>query len=341
MSKKITIKDIADRANVSKSTVSKALGYATDINDLTREKVLYCASELGYEVKKYKTQGRGNVITFVEGIDYENVNQFGYELILGFQAAATEAQYGVNIVSIKNTDKLTSRYEDIMRNGDYCGSFLLGFKPHDGFIASIANVAVPAVALDNHYNSEFVARVGSDNEIGISIIMEHLYALGHRAIGYVGGEEDSDVTLERKRAFLKFLTEHNLPRSEEHITYGGFYGDIAPKNILSMAEDGITAFVCASDIIATNVMRELSRNGLRIPQDISVTGYDDIPIAKYSVPALTTIHQNRVNIGRCAFYALLQLMNDVKINKIVLRPELVRRDSTAPVALRENGGVKG
>lgn len=333
MPKKITIKDIAEKAGVSKSTVSKALGYATDINDITRERVLFCASELGYEVKKYKTQSKGNVITFVEGIDYENVNQFGYELILGFQAAATEAQYGVNIVSIKNTDKLSSKYEDIMHSGDYCGSFLLGFKPHDDFVRSIKNVAIPAVALDNHYDSELVARVGSNSNVGITLVMNHLYGLGHRVMAYVGGEADSDVTIERKRAFLRFLADHDLLWSDTNITYSGFYGDVAPANVLAIATSGVTAFVCASDIIATNVIRELTRHGFRIPLDISVTGYDDIPLAKYSVPSLTTVCQSRVNIGRCAFYALLQLINDVKINKIVLRPELVTRDSTAVVTI--------
>lgn len=333
MSKKVTIKDIADKANVSKSTVSKALGCATDINELTRERVLYCASELGYEIKKYKAQTKGNLITFVEGIDYDNVNQFGYDLILGFQIAASDAQYGVNVVSIKNTDKLNSKYEDIMKKGEYCGSFILGFKPDDYFLASIKDAGIPAVVLDNDYDSEFVARVGSDNKVGIGMVVKHLYNLGHKKIAFFGGDEDSNVTRERKNAFIESLNNNGLEFEEKLIAYSGFYTDTAPKELMSIVNEGITAIVCASDIIAINTINELSRNGINVPKDISVTGYDDIPLAKYSNPSLTTVFQNRVHIGRSAFYVLCQLMNGVKINNMILRPELIKRNSTAPIKM--------
>jgi len=332
MPKKVTIQEIAKRANVSKSTVSKALGNATDINAATRERVLMYASELGYEIKRNKTLQKGKVVTFVEGIDYKNINHFGYELLLGFQAAAGEAHYGVNIISVGGTESIDN-YEEIMKNGDYDGSFILGFKPGDEFVMKAAKSGIPAVVLDNDVDGDAIARVGSDSKTGINLIVKHLCGLGHKKIAFIGGEKDSMVTAERHRAFALALKKNGLEYNEKFVDYSAFYAENAPSKLRDIVKSGATAIICASDIIAINCINELLKSGFRVPYDVSVTGYDDIPLAKYSNPALTTVFQNRIHIGRCAFYALLQIMNGVKINKLILRPELVVRQSTATVKI--------
>ena len=121
--KNVTIQDIADRLGMAKSTVSKALSGATDISEKTRERILGCASEMGYQVKTGRTAYSRNLIVFIYGsIHYDKVDQFGYEIILGIQAAAAEQGIGVNIVAINDEELKTGSYYSIMSGGNYEGS---------------------------------------------------------------------------------------------------------------------------------------------------------------------------------------------------------------------------
>ena len=144
--KNVTIQDIADRLGMAKSTVSKAISGATDISEKTRERVLACAGEMGYQVKTKHVSYTKSIVVFIYGsIHYDKVDQFGYEIILGLQAAAAEHGIGVNITAISDVELKSGNYYSIVSGGNCEGAVFLGFKPHHVFIEHIRSLNIPLV----------------------------------------------------------------------------------------------------------------------------------------------------------------------------------------------------
>lgn len=329
MAKKVTISDISERLGISKSTVSKALTNATDINEETRERVLSCASEIGYYVKPFKSVKSKNIIVFIYGVNYDNVDQFGYELTLGLQAAATEAGYGVRVETLNINDIQEGKYYRIMKKGNFVGSFFIGFEPHPTFIRHIEEINVPVVILDNEIQSSLTARIGTDFELGISQIVKYIYSLGHKTIAFLGGEEFSNVTIERQKYYENALQELGIKPEGRLIAYAKYSGEGIETPVLELLSQKPTAIICAGDVIACNTINFLHTKGFTIPGDISITGFDNLHISKYVSPTLTTVAQNRIQIGKCAFSLIMQMKNGASISRLELKPELIIRDSTA------------
>ena len=183
--KNVTIQDIADRLGMAKSTVSKAISGATDISEKTRERVLACAGEMGYQVKAKHVSYTKSIVVFIYGsIHYDKVDQFGYEIILGLQAAAAEHGIGVNITAISNAELKSGNYYSIVSGGNCEGAVFLGFKPHHVFIEHIRSLNIPLVILDNNVDYQLAARVGCDSAGGIRQMVQYLWMRGHDRIGF-------------------------------------------------------------------------------------------------------------------------------------------------------------
>ena len=252
-----------------------------------KKKQRKCAAEMGYNISPERMMCKKNVAVLVFGIHYGTSNQFGYEIIAGIQTAAIDKNYE--------------------------GIFFLGFRPHIDFIERNRGHNIPMVVLDNYIENPLVARVGCDNADGITQAVKYLYAKGHRKIGFLGGEADSIVTIERKKAYADNLTALGIPVSESIIKYGHFSGKGIKRMVLDIAKENVTAIVCISDVLASNAIKELTKAGYRVPQDISITGYDNLPISECCVPPLTTIYQNRLHIGKAAFFTLQQIKSGIQI----------------------------
>lgn len=333
--KNVTIQDIADRLGMAKSTVSKALSGATDISEKTRERVLGCASEMGYQVKTNRASYTKSIVVFIYGsIHYDKVDQFGYEIILGLQAAAAEHGIGVNITAISDAELKSGSYYSIVSGGNCEGAVFLGFKPHPVFIEHVRSMNIPLVILDNNVDYQLAARVGCDNTGGIRQIVRYLWTRGHDRIGFLGGEEDSIVTIERRRAFSDALAELGLEEIPGSVKYGHFSAKGTKKLILEIAQTGVTAVVCISDLLACTAVQKLTKAGYAVPGDISITGYDNLLPSEYSQPRITTMYQNRIHIGKTAFFMLQQMNNGISLNAVQLRPELIERESVKLITMR-------
>lgn len=333
--KNVTIQDIADRLGMAKSTVSKALSGATDISEKTRERVLGCASEMGYQVKTNRTSYTKSIVVFIYGsIHYDKVDQFGYEIILGLQAAAAEYGIGVNITAISDTELKSGTYYPIVSGGNCEGAVFLGFKPHPVFIEHVRSLNIPLVILDNNVDYPLAARVGCDNAGGIRQLVRYLWTRGHDRIGFLGGEEDSVVTQERYQAYSGALRELWLEEDNGAVRYGHFSAKGTRKRILEIAQTGVTAVVCVSDLLACTAVQELAKAGYIVPGDISVTGYDNLPPSEYSQPRITTMYQNRIHIGKTAFLMIQQMNSGISIEAVRLRPELIERESVKLITMR-------
>ena len=324
-----TIKDIADRLGISVSTVSKGLNGASDISESLRQTVLDTAVELGYTTKQMRGKIRRKLCIFVENMEYETSDRFGYDIILGFRQAAFREDYEATVIPVTPILESTEKYDTYMLKNGYVGAFLLGFALQDEWIAQLQTTNIPTVLLDNYIkNNPAVGYVGTDSFEGIDDAIVHLINLGHSRIGLINGSRNSMISEQRRQAYIDSMIAHGLPYDETTMPYGYFVPDAAKPHVEALLSMGITAILCGNDLIASGVIDECVLRGLRVPEDISVIGFDDIPLSARLDPPLTTIRQDRIELGKCGFFALHSLINHVSISRTLLRPQLIVRSST-------------
>lgn len=326
-----TIKDIAAKLGIAVSTVSKGLNGASDISYEMRQLVLDTAVEMGYASKKMRTQKSQKVCILIENMDYESIDQFGYEIIVGFKLSAVRKHWDVTVIPANLTMQTIDKFDTYMLKNGFSGAFLIGFSLHDDWVNQLAKTTVPTVLFDNYIaGNNHVGYVGTDSFEGISIVITHLANLGHQKIAFLNGSKNSMVSDQRYQAFVQSMEDNHLKVNEKLIEYGYYIPDCAKYHVPTFLENGATAIVCASDLIASGVISEVSKFGLRVPEDISVIGFDDLPIATQLSPPLTTIRQDRIDLGKSAVLLLDGLINNVTIGKLLLRAKFIQRRSTAP-----------
>jgi LacI family transcriptional regulator len=173
--------------------------------------------------------------------------------------------------------------------------------------------------------------VGTDNNEAIGEVVKWLYDLGHREIAFLNGSKNSMVSNERHEAFVQTMLDLGLPVLDGMVEFGYYVPDCAKYHVPSFLSKGATAIICASDLIASGVMKEVSKAGLSIPEDVSIVGFDDLPICTMLSPKLSTIRQDRLHLGRSAYLLLDGLINGLPISKLNLRAKFIDRETIAPV----------
>lgn len=326
-----TIKDIAKKLGVAVSTVSKGLNGASDISAEMRQLVLDTAVEMGYASKKMKSSRTRRVCIFIENMDYENIEHFGYEIIVGFKLAAARRHWDVSVVPITIDMQINEKYDTYMLKNGYSGAFLLGFTLHDSWVSQLKRTSVPTVLLDNYIeHNNHVGYVGTDSVEGIDLAVSHLKQLGHKRIAFLNGSKNSMISEQRHQAFIASMDKYGMSVSKSLIAYGFYAPDCAALHVPGFLQNGATAIICASDLIAAGVIDELQKRGIHVPGEVSVIGFDDLPIAAQLSPALTTIRQDRIDLGKSAFLLLDGLIHDVSTSKLLLRAKFIVRESTGP-----------
>lgn len=325
-----TIKDIASKLGISVSAVSKSLNGASDISEELRQLVLDTAVELGYSTKRSRKQEHRKLALFIENMDYASENDFGYDIILGFKQNAFKNNWDVDVIPVNPTFQLQEKYDTYMLKCGYSGAFIVGFALNDEWMKQFATTTMPTVLFDNFIrNNPNTCYVGTDNYEGIDTAIEHLYKLGHEKIAFLNGSLHSMVSEQRQDAFLQGMAGHGLKVHDELLAYGYYVADSAKYHVPAFLENGATAIMCGNDLIASGVVEECKARGLKVPEDISVIGFDDIPIASSMTPALTTVNQNRLELGKGGYAMLTSLISGIAISKALMRPKLVVRKSTA------------
>ncbi len=326
----VTIKDIASRLGLAVSTVSKGLNGAEDISAETRQLVLDTAVEMGYSLKKIKRNATDKVCVFVESANmaFETNEQFGYEIVNGFKQAALSRGWEVIVEPSELNFRTLEKYDSYMLKNGYSGAFLLGFTLHDDWIRQLEKTSVPTVLLDNFIeNNEHVGYVGTDSREGIEQAVSFLASKGHTKIAFLNGTKNSMVSNERDLAFRIGMKANELAIDEDLVAYGYYVPDCAKSYVKNFTDKGATAVLCASDLIASGVVNELRRLGKKVPSDVAVVGFDDLPIAVEMTPRLTTIRQDRRNLGKSAALMLDGLIRNVPMSKLLLRSKLIVRES--------------
>ena len=331
-----TIKDISRVTGLSVGTISKYLNGASDISDELRQMVLDTAVEMGYSTKRSKKVENRKLCIFIENMNYETIDEFGYDIVLGFKQNAFRRKWDVDILPITPAFQEEEKYDTFLLKNGYCGAVLMGLALHDSWIKQLENTTMPTVLLDNFISGNpNVCYLGTDSYEGITMAVNHLVNLGHKNIAFLNGSLYSLVSDQRQEAFESAMAAASLPVQKDLTAYGYYVSDSAKYHVPGFLAAGATAVVCGNDLIAKGVIDECTKRGFRVPEDVSVVGFDDISIAATFDPPLTTIRQERNELGRCAYDILNSLIHHIPISKTLLRPKLIERESTARCAHRD------
>ena len=325
-----TIQDIADKLGISKGTVSKALNGATDISETLQKNVLETAVELGY-TKIRRPEGVRRLCILIENMDYENPHDFGYEIILGFRQMAEPAGYSVDIIPVTEKLQKSYSYDTFMLKHDYLGSFILGFSLSDPWMKDFHTSHTATVLYDNYIMANpHIGYVGIDNGEGMELAVSHLKQKGHKKIGYLSHALGSHIMQVRHKAFFSALRQNGLKSDPTYAGSSYYITQCMEKHLPRLLNLGVTAIICSHDLIANAAMIQCQQMGYRIPDDISIIGFDDLPICAYTAPPLTTVRQERIQLGKSGYYALESLMNGIAIGTLLLHASLIVRNSTGP-----------
>ena len=329
MSDRPTIRHVARRAGVSVATASRALNDKGDVSPPTRKRVREAARSLGYSVDRaaraLATQRTGLVATVVgDNAGHRDLSLIFFGKVL---AAISHrlAQSGYEALLVNPLDVDPQHRFD--------AAVLIGVDEVDPLVAALAAREVPLVGVDVRCAGERAAYVGSDHAEGVRLALAHLHARGHRRIAHLAGALNTVAGAERLEAFRAETARFGLELPDEYVRHGDFSSASGYREacaLLALAERP-TAIVAASDLMALAALQAIREVGLEPGRDVAVVGFDDLEAAALAHPPLTTIRQDRRELGTLAATRAIELIEDPEATprETVLPVELVIRASSA------------
>jgi LacI family transcriptional regulator len=310
-----TIKDVAKLASVAVSTASSALNGKENVRPATRDRVLQAAKQLNYKKNGFAADlkmSRSNTIALI--LD-DLTGPFFSEVIKGVQDVTFSKGYDlITCSSIRGENSMPTRFLEEKRTD---GVIVLAHMLKDETIRRSEREGFPIVLLDRELASSHILNILVDNEDGGFRAAKHLLDMGHRKIGFVSGNSSSHDNLLRFRGFKRCLDQHNVELPGKwHIASnftedGGYHS----TKMLIMQGDLPTALFYANDEMALGGMKAFAEAGIRIPEDISMIGFDNIMLSGYTNPPLTTIHQPKYEMGALAAHLVFQVLQGDAIEK--------------------------
>ena len=320
-----TLEEVARHAAVSTATVSRVLNNAGNVAEPTRRKVLRTIAELKYHPNLHaRTLARGRSRTI--GMIVSNLeNPFFVDIFCSLEAAAAERGYSVLVEQTGYRSAALVASVRSMLGRHLAGLAAVVSEMEPALITELAERGLPVVCLDVAHAAKTVSNVRVRYDKGMQRTIDYLYALGHRRMAFVGHHAALAPLEARRKTFVANMQRHAADAvwTTVESSDGPAGGRDAARRLLA-GDFRPTAIVCTNDFMALGVLAELRSHGLAVPCDVSVTGFDNIRLAEYAFPALTTVDVPRAAIGQLCFEALLEETG----RSIVIEPELVVRDST-------------
>ena len=327
------MQDIADKLGISKGTVSKALNGTSNISKELQNKILETAVEMGYTKKfRYGKKEEQKMCILITNTEYKEPHQFAYDIILGVRKIAEPAGYMVDVVELTDKIQKSIHYDTFMLQNNYRGAFVIGLSLASPWIKEFQTSQIPAVLYDNYIlGNPSIACVGIDNAEGMALAVSHLKQLGHKSIGYLSASLGSHIMQVRHKAFFQALHQSGLNADYKRARNAYLITECVEQNLPKLLKMEVTAIICSHDQLANATMLQCQQLGYHVPNDISIIGFDDLPFCAYTSPPLTTVRQNRTQIGKSAYSALENLINQISIGTLLLHAQLIVRGSTGEV----------
>ncbi len=335
---KVTIYDVAKRAKVSISTASKALNDRRDVSEATKQRVREIAKELNYEPSHFaralatrKTNNIG-VITVRYFKTPILTNPFYSKIIEGIeeQLIGTGLNLLTNILSKEQLESM--EIPRMIKEKNVDGVVLMGHMNRE-FIDMLNQKGIPMVMIDNYFEGSPIKYVIADNIDGAYQVVSYLINTGHKKIAYLAVSKERYSFKEREKGYRKALEEKGLPVDERFILYSSEQGDEQDynwmKKVFEYDEKPDALFVCndVNAILAINMLNDL---GIKVPDDISVAGFDNIDLTQHFIPSITTVDIPKDLMGKKAVEILLNMIAKKKegIEDIIFPTQLIIRNST-------------
>lgn len=331
MTKRVTIRHVAALAGTSVSTVSASFNPTSRISTATRERVIAAANQLGWRPDRRAALLRQSSSSLV-GMIYEVNRPFQSSLVDTMYAAAVELD--LDIILAGATTNHTELECLRLLLGERCDALVFTGSTLDSNHLEEAARLTPVLTLARSTDVPGVECVYSDAFEGQRLAVRHLFDLGHRSIGHIAGKHRS-MSIERQQSYLVAMEEVGLGDRTRLFPFGDdMEAGIAAADMLIEMENRPTALTCYNDTVAAGLVTRLRQRGLRIPEDLSVVGYDNLPIAAASINQLTTIEQDSAAMCRAALGIISNRISTRSLaepggeERISINPSLVRRSST-------------
>lgn len=327
----VTIKDIAKIAGVSHSTVSRALNNSSLINEETKKRIMDIARELNYSpntsARNLVLSKSYNIGIFFSSIHYGTSPYFFHNVIKTINKKVKDKY---NII-VNGIDIYTQSNQSINpRNFD--GIIVVSQRREDdAFIKEVVNKKIPIVVLNREIKDFKINNIVSDEEEGVYKGISYLIEKGHNNIAIIEGREDFESTKVRRKGYLKAFSDNNIKINQRFILKGDYgidSGYRAGKKIITFSNRPSAVFAFNDDM-AIGAMKSFSEEGLNIPQDISILGFDGSISSKYTTPSLTTIKRPIQDICTCGVEILIDIIENKsnKLNKRFIKTSIVKRNS--------------
>jgi LacI family transcriptional regulator len=336
-----TIRDVARTAKVSVGTVSNVLNGSTLVKEETRKRVLAAIEALSFHptaaarsLSTQRTNTIGMVRTELRPVSNRiESDPFILDLIDGITNAAVESSMGLTFWTIPVGQSEMDLYKRLVSSRQIDGLILFALRENDPRLAFLQEQAFPFVTFGRLDPQEGDNWIDVDGAYGIELAVAHLVELGHQRIGYISPPNEQYLTRQRWQGFVKSMKAADLSIDPALVYEGDFSeksGQLGAHFFFDLPKPP-TAIICNNDRMAFGAMRAAQARGLVVGRDVSVVGFDDIPLAHYSHPPLTTLRQPTHEIGKSLFALLTSLIDrepDDSLGAMLFKPELCVRQST-------------
>lgn len=330
----VTIKDIARVAGVSHTTVSRALKGNPVISLETTERIQQLAREMGYvpsavaqSLLSRRTQTIGMVITTI-------ADPFIVQVVKGVEQVAQDAGYSVFLSSSYNNPEREVAVVETFQRRRVDAIIVTSSRVGSLYSSQLDQIKVPIVLINNQEEGEYLRSVTVDNKQGAQLAVEHLLALDHRRIGYIGATDRPKSNDQRLAGYCLALERAGVIPNPAFILSPEISGDFARGQaaLETFVTAGVTAVFCYNDLTAIGLLAACHQHNLPVPRKLSIIGFDDIEPTLFVLPPLTTIRQPRLELGRLAMKMVLDLLNGQEAIDQILPGELIVRQSTARIS---------
>lgn len=328
------IRDVAKAAGVSVATVSKVLNGYTTVNEKTKERVLQFVKELQFRPNSAARAlvGRRSM-TIGIFLTTSLAHPFFTQILSGMEQSLKSKGYDLIYLAQLSWSKEYSFVRHCQsRNVE--GVVVFGYQHDDMNIGELIESGIPTLFIDLDVREGRSGYISSDNKDAVQRTVQYLSGLNHRRISFLSGTEDDYVSRQRLEGYRLGIMGIGIPYRDDYVVYGDFtreagYRDM--KQLLSHLQPP-TAVICCSDMSAIGAIEAIEDAGLTVPGHISVVGFDDIELASHVRPALTTVRQDRITIGKKAIELLDELITDESCPppEVIVPTELIIRDSSGP-----------
>jgi LacI family transcriptional regulator len=332
----MNLEQVALRARVSTATVSRVLNNASVVKTSTRARVMKAIEELKYHPNLHARSLAGGKSRTIGLIASNMENPFFFDIYKTVESDAHLAGYEVVVANTDYRSEQLVASIRLMIGRRVAGLAAVVSEMEPALIDELTDSNIPVVFYDVGTPRRNITNIRVNYRRGIDKVIDYLHSLGHRRLGFVGHHATLGPINERVRPILDAVARFpalEVRTADDADTLDG--GRLATRALLGSG-DMPTAIVCVNDIMAVGALRELRECGIRVPQDVSVTGFDNVKLSEFCYPALTTVHIPRDRIGHLVCESLLPKSGKIAVadHEMVIDPEFVLRDSTGPAPSR-------